>query len=89
MNKANEFQDYRNANDASKDENNLEKTKFSFNDIQNWIVMVPLTVVIALIMAWCFYFRFMKAMMSRRKLIYVEVLDKNNSEIFVSRSQAK
>jgi hypothetical protein len=47
--------------------------------------MIPLTVVMAFIMVWCFYFRFMKAVMSRRKLIWVEVLDSKNSEIYVSR----
>jgi len=51
--------------------------------------MIPLTVVMAFIMVWCFYFRFMKAVMSRRKLIWVEVLDSKNSEIYVSRLQAK
>ena len=51
--------------------------------------MFPLTVVIASIMAWCFYFRFVKAMQSRRKLIYVEVLDKENPDFKISRIQAK
>lgn len=62
---------------------------FSFDDIENWIVMIPLTIILGIIMVWCFYFRFMKAVMARRRLIWVEVLDKKSSEIFISRIQAK
>lgn len=40
-------------------------------------------------MVWCFYFRFMKAVMSRKKLIYVEVLDKCSNDIKISRFDAK
>ena len=59
--------------------------KFSFENIENWIVMIPLTIILGIIMVWCFYFRFMKAVMARRRLIWVEVLDKKSSEMFVSR----
>ena len=48
---------------------------FRVDDIQNWIVMAPLTIILAIIMIWCFYFRFMKAVMARKRLIYVEVMD--------------
>ena len=58
---------------------------FSFDDIENWIVMIPLTIILGIIMVWCFYFRFMKAVMARRRLIWVEVLDKKTTEISISR----
>ena len=47
--------------------------------------MVPLTIILGVIMVWCFYFRFMKAVMARRRLIWVEVLNLKNSEVFISR----
>ena len=51
--------------------------------------MAPLTIILGIIMVWCFYFRFMKAVMSRKKLIYVEVLDKCSNDIKISRFDAK
>lgn len=62
---------------------------FSVNNIENWIVMAPLTIILGIIMVWCFYFRFMKAVMARKRLIWVEVLDQKNSDIFISRFMAK
>ena len=50
--------------------------------------MAPLTVILGVIMIWCFYFRFMKAVMARKRLIWMEVLDVNSAEV-VSRFQAK
>ena len=50
--------------------------------------MIPLTIILGIIMVWCFYFRFMKAVMARKRLIWVEVLDKE-SEILISRINAK
>jgi len=47
---------------------------FSISDVENWIVMAPLTIILGIIMIWCFYFRFMKAVLARRRLIWVEVL---------------
>jgi hypothetical protein len=69
-------------------EDSKDNNIFSFHDIQNWVVMIPLTIVMALIMIWCFYFRFMKAVYARKKLIWVEVLDKK-SDFWVTRLQAK
>jgi len=40
-------------------------------------------------MVWCFYFRFMKAVMARKRLIWIEVLDKANTDIYISRYMAK
>lgn len=57
--------------------------------MDNWIVMVPLGIILGVIMIWCFYFRFMKAVMARKRLIWVEVLNQKNSEINITRFQAK
>lgn len=51
--------------------------------------MFPLAIILGIIMIWCFYFRFMKAVMARRRLIFVEVMDQSNSEFYISRFQAK
>ena len=51
--------------------------------------MFPLGIILGIIMIWCFYFRFMKAVMARRRLIYVEVMDQGNSDFYSSRFQAK
>ena len=50
---------------------------------------LPLTIILGMIMAWCFYFRFMKAVLARKKLIWVEVLDQKNSDFYISRYNAK
>lgn len=50
--------------------------------------MAPLTIILAVIMVWCFYFRFMKAVMARRRLIWVEVLDQQN-DFSITRYMAK
>lgn len=76
-------------NNADQVSNTNKKSAFNVNDIQNWIVMVPLTIILGIIMIWCFYFRFMKAVMARKRLIYVEVLDKGNNEVNISRYVAK
>lgn len=51
--------------------------------------MAPLTIILGIIMVWCFYFRFMKAVMARKRLIWVEVLDHRASDIVISRFLAK
>ena len=51
--------------------------------------MAPMTIILGMIMAWCFYFRFMKAVLARKKLIWVEVLDHKNSDFYISRYNAK
>lgn len=51
--------------------------------------MAPLSIILGIIMIWCFYFRFMKAVMSRKRLIYVEVMDQRNSDIYITRFEAK
>lgn len=68
---------------------NNTNNSFSITSNSNWIVMVPLTIILMSIMAWCFYFRFIKAVQSRRRLIWFEVLDQKNNEFNISRYQAK
>jgi hypothetical protein len=51
--------------------------------------MVPLTIILGIIMIWCFYFRFMKAYQSRKRLIWVEVLSHDDQTVPISRYQAK
>ena len=53
--------------------------------MENWIVMVPLSIILFLIMIWCFYFRFMKAVLARRRLIWVEVLNWKNNDMNITR----
>ena len=48
---------------------------FSFSRIDNWIVMIPLSIILIVIMVWCFYFRFIRAVTDRKKLIWAEVMD--------------
>lgn len=64
---------------VDKDNDGIDDAKdnaiFNINDIENWIVMAPLTIILGVIMIWCFYFRFMKAVLARRRLIWVEVLN--------------
>ena len=67
----------------------MDGSIFSVYDIENWIVMAPLTIILGIIMIWCFYFRFMKAVMARKRLIWVEVLDQKKSDIYISRFHAK
>jgi hypothetical protein len=50
--------------------------------------MAPLSAILGVIMVWLFYFRFMKAVMARKRLIWVEVLDSEN-DFYISRFQAK
>ena len=67
----------------------MDTKRFGVDDINNCIIMAPLTIILAMIMAWCFYFRFMKAVLARKKLIWVEVLDQKNSDFYISRYNAK
>ena len=75
--------------DQNTDSNQSIQTTFKVTDIQNWIVMAPLTIILGIIMIWCFYFRFMKAVMARKRLIFVEVMDQRNNDFQISRFVAK
>lgn len=57
--------------------------------IDNSFVILPLIFVLLIIMAWCFYLRFVMAFMKRKRLVWVEVQDYNNSEYSISRNEAK
>ena len=41
--------------------------------VQNSFIVVPLIVVLVIIIAWCFYLRFVMAFMKRKRLVWVEV----------------
>lgn len=53
-----------------------------------WVILVPLFFILLTIFIWCFYFHFVRAFLSRRKLVYVEVQTYHQEEGGnVSRSQ--
>ena len=54
-----------------------------------WVILVPLSLILLTIFSWCFYFRFIRAFLSRRKLVYVEVQNYLPSESMLSRKEAK
>jgi ABC-type sugar transport system permease subunit len=58
-------------------------------EVNNQFVMVPLFIVLLVIMAWCFYLRFVMAFMKRKRLLWVEVQDFENSEYSITRNVAK
>ena len=59
------------------------------DEVNNQFIMVPLMVVLSVIMIWCFYLRFVLAFMKRKRLVWVEVQDKSNSDYNISRNEAK
>ena len=59
------------------------------NRVDNTFVMVPLAVVLTIIMSWCFYLRFVMAFMRRKRLVWVEVQDFQNSDYSITRNEAK
>ena len=52
-------------------------------------VFIPLLIVLIVIWIWCLYLRFVMEFMKRKRLLWVEVQDQNNSEFDISRNQAK
>lgn len=42
-----------------------------------WTDMIHIIIILVILMSWCFYFQFNRAMQTRKKLIYVEVKDKD------------
>ena len=75
--------DYNNESEVKRDSG----SSFSLRNIY-WVILVPLFLILVTIFVWCFYFRFIRAFMQRRKLIYVEV-QAYNSDLFISRKEAK
>lgn len=57
--------------------------------MNNQFIMVPLFIVLVVIMVWCFYLRFVMAFMKRKRLLWVEVQDYENSEYSITRNIAK
>ena len=62
-------------------------SNFSLRNIY-WVILVPLFLILITIFIWCFYFRFIRAFLSRRKLIYIEVLAYTENNI-LTRKEAK
>ena len=52
-------------------------------------MLLPLFLILLTIFIWCFYFRFIRAFLSRRKLQNVEVMPYNSKEAILSRKEAK
>ena len=42
-----------------------------------WTDMIHIIIILVILMSWCFYFQFNRAMQTRKKLIYVEVRSKD------------
>ena len=51
----------------------LITTDEAINLVNNTFIVVPLIVVLVVIMAWCFYLRFIMAFMRRKRIVWVEV----------------
>jgi Zn-dependent protease with chaperone function len=66
-----------------------EKKNQEDYEVNNQFVMVPLFIVLIVIMSWCFYLRFVMAFMKRKRLLWVEVQDYENSEYSITRNVAK
>ena len=54
------------------------RRKFSFQESVRWTDMFHIVLIQIILMSWCFYFQFTRALQARKKLIYVEV--RSNSE---------
>lgn len=46
---------------------------FSITDSVRWTDMIHIVLIQIILMSWCFYYQFTKALQARKKLIYVEV----------------
>ena len=42
-----------------------------------WTDMIHIIIILVILMSWCFYFQFNRAVQTRKKLIYVEVRSKD------------
>ena len=51
---------------------------FNFQTSVRWTDMIHIVLIQIILMSWCFYFQFTRALQARKKLIYVEV--RSNSE---------
>lgn len=58
-------------------------------EVNSTFVFIPLLIVLIVIWIWCLYLRFVMEFMKRKRLLWVEVQDQNNSEFDISRNQAK
>ena len=51
--------------------------RFDIVDSVRWADMIHIVVILVILMSWCFYFQFNRALQTRKKLIYVEVRSKD------------
>lgn len=51
---------------------------FNFQTSVRWTDMIHIVLIQIILMSWCFYFQFTRALQARKRLIYVEV--RSNSE---------
>lgn len=50
---------------------------FSITRSVRWTDMFHIVLIQIILMSWCFYYQFTRALMARKKLIYVEVQGRN------------
>lgn len=48
-------------------------SEFNFQSSVRWTDMIHIVLIQIILMSWCFYFQFTRALQARKKLIYVEV----------------
>ena len=49
------------------------RNSFDFTTSVRWTDMIHIVLIQIILMSWCFYFQFTRAVQARKKLIYVEV----------------
>ena len=50
---------------------------FTFEKSVRWTDMIHIVLIQIILMSWCFYYQFTRALQARKKLIYVEVRSNN------------
>ena len=43
----------------------------------HWTDLIHIVIFLTTMMSWCFYFQFNRALLSRKKLVYIEVMSKD------------
>ena len=66
-----------------------EEENANLYTVNSTYVFIPLLIVLFIIFFWCLYLRFVMEFMKRKRLLWVEVQDHQNSEFSISRNQAK
>lgn len=60
--------------------------EFDIINSVRWTALIPLFMILVVLMSWCFYFHFTRAIQARKKLIYIEVKDGDED---ISRTKSK